>query len=405
MALIVLPRPVIWLSAAAFFASLSLIAMKFVALYLAVNFGTSVAEIGRILAFYGVGSIIGAFGGGHLMERLGSRAVLTGSLLLLAPALAALAAVPASLIPLALFVIGILQSAFRPAYNGAILRVCAPEDHSRAYSAYLTAMNVGGAIAAAAGGILATYDFRLIFLFSAFPPVLSALFAWLALSGTAIDRPAAATGKSHGSRESSGPLAVLRDRPFLALCLIELFCAFLIAQLFSTYPIYLKDEYGISPEGFGYLLTASSLLVAALSLPVTTLAGKYRDDATTVLALLLFFGGFAVLPLSDATGFAVATMVVWTMGEILLWPVLMKLVMQRAALGASGTYLGAYHSIFSISHIVSPVIGTLLYSALGGDVLWLISGGLGILAVIIVMLFALGREAPSLSPLGAPSNE
>lgn len=401
-ALMTLPRRVIWLSIAAFFAGLSLIAMKFIALYLTLTFNTSVTGIGRILVAYGAGTIIGAFGGGALMERIGSRAVLTLSLLALAPAFVALALAPGPAIPVLLFAIGILQSAFRPAYNGAILRLCPSDEHARAYSAYLTAVNVGGSIAGALGGILAAQDFRLLFIAAAIPPVLAAACVHIALRGVAFDRrPPRAAGRHDGTL--TGPLrAVLGDRSFLALCLIELLCAFLIAQLFSTYPIYLKDEYGFSPEGFGYLLMASGLMVAALSLPVTALAGKYRDDTILALALILFCGGFALLPLSNAAWFAIATMLIWTAGEILLWPALMKLVMHRAARGSGGTYLGFYHSIFSVSHILSPLIGTFLYSALGGDALWLIAGGLGILAVLILRTFALGRERPSPHPIGVP---
>ena len=73
-----------------------------------------------------------------------------------------------------------------------------------------------------------------------------------------------------------------------------------------------------------------------------------------------------------------------------------------AILGAfgGGTYLGAYHSIFSISQIVSPLIGTWIYSALGGHVLSLICGGLSIIAAAILWSFDLGRAAtPRLTSL------
>lgn len=59
---------------------------------------------------------------------------------------------------------------------------------------------------------------------------------------------------------------------------------------------------------------------------------------------------------------------------------------------SGGTYLGAYHSIFSISQIASPLLGAWIYSALGGHVLWLICGGLSLLAVAILWIFGLGRE-------------
>ncbi len=382
-----LPRAVYWLSGAAFFASLSTMATKFAALYLSLGFDYSIEEIGRTLAAYGLGAILGALGGGYFLGRFGSQAILVASLAALVPAFLGFALAPPLAIPFVLFIVGILQSAFRPAYNGALLALCPPDDRARSYSAYITAVNIGGAIAGGLGGILAAHDFRLIFLFSALPPVIAAFFVLKALAGVsrAPDR------SSHHAAQPGHRLAVLRDRCFMALCLLELICAFIMAQLFSTYPIYLKDEYGFTPDQFGYLLMASSLLVAGLSLPLTTLSGKYRDDIVAVLAIACFGGGFAMLPMSSAVWFAVTAMIVWTLGEILLWPILMKLVMQRAEQAAGGAYLGIYHSIFSISQIVSPVLGAAIYSAMGGRALWIICGGLGALAIAVLRIFDLGR--------------
>lgn len=384
-----LPRPVYWLSGAAFFASLATMAMKFLALFLATDLDYSVEAIGRVLMAYGLGAILGAFGGGTLTDRLGSRAVLVASLLLLAPLFMAFALAPPPVLPLVIFALGVLQAAFRPAYNGALLKLCPPAERTRSYSAYITAVNIGGSIAGALGGILAAHDFRLILIASTLPPVAAALCVWRAFPGPPVVAPRAiAPGAAPPHR-----FAILRDRRFIALCLIELFCAFIMAQLFSTYPIYLKEAYGFTPETFGYLLMMSGLLVALLSLPLTTLSGRYRDDLVTLLAIMLFGGGFALLPLSGAAWFAVTTVIVWTLGEILLWPLLMKLAMRAAEHQAGGTYLGAYHAIFSISQVVSPLIGTLIYSTLGGHALWLICGGLSIAAAAILWSFDLGREA------------
>lgn len=340
---------------------------------------------------YGMGAIIGAFGGGYLSDRLGSRAILIASLLLLVPVFSVFAFAAAGVVPFVLFALGILQSAFRAAYNGVLLKLCSFDERTRSYSAYITAVNIGGAVAGALGGVLAAYDFRLILVVSALPPLVAALCVWKALAGISLDPARAAPQVSAGAGDR---FAILRDHRFLALCLVELCCAFIMAQLFSTYPIYLKDEYGFSPEAFGYLLMASSLLVAALSLPLTTLSGRYRDDLVAVLAILLFGGGFAALPLSDAIWFAVTMMIVWTLGEILLWPTLMKLAMSAADKQSGGTYLGAYHSIFSISQIASPLLGSSIYAAFGADLLWLICGGIAALAVAILWTFNLGR-APS----------
>ncbi len=384
-----LPRPVYWLSAAAFFASLATMAMKFLALFLATDLGYSVEAIGRVLMAYGLGAIIGAFGGGTLTDRLGSRAVLIASLLLLTPLFAAFVLAPAALLPLMILLLGVLQAAFRPAYNGALLRLCSADQRTRSFSAYITAVNIGGSLAGALGGILAAHDFRLILAASTLPPLAAALCVWRAFPAPLVALPRAiATGATTPDR-----FAILHDRRFLALCLIELFCAFIMAQIFSTYPIYLKDAYGLTPQTFGYLLTMNGLLVAVLSLPLTTLSGRYRDGLVTLLAILLFGGGFAVLPLGGAAWFVVTTVIVWTLGEILLWPMLMKLAMRAAEHQAGGTYLGAYHAIFSISQVVSPLIGTWIYSTLGGHVLWLICGGLSIIAATLLWSFDLGREA------------
>ncbi|QIG47099.1 MFS transporter [Nordella sp. HKS 07] len=74
----------------------------------------------------------------------------------------------------------------------------------------------------------------------------------------------------------------------------------------------------------------------------------------------------------------------------------MKLAMRAAEQKSGGTYLGAYHSIFSISQIASPLLGTWIYSAAGGHALWLICGAFSALAVMMLWAFGLGREPQTL---------
>ena len=85
----------------------------------------------------------------------------------------------------------------------------------------------------------------------------------------------------------------------------------------------------------------------------------------------------------------VAAIVVWTLGEMLAFPLLSAWAADRATDANRGRYMGAMSMSFGAASVIGPVVGAYVYENAGPDVLWLSVGGLA--AVVGLALAGLSR--------------
>jgi MFS family permease len=80
--------------------------------------------------------------------------------------------------------------------------------------------------------------------------------------------------------------------------------------------------------------------------------------------------GFGLLPYSWSLIAVLGTVVVWTFGEMLSFPLTAAWAANRAGARNRGRYMGAQAMVFSVGVVVAPLAGTATYERLGPDVLW-----------------------------------
>ncbi len=93
------------------------------------------------------------------------------------------------------------------------------------------------------------------------------------------------------------------------------------------------------------------------------------------------------MPFGTSIAWAIVTILVWTLGEMLSLPMANAIASHRGPAGAGGRFIGAYSLAFSLAFVIGPVTGTAVYQRFGGDVLWLAIGpiGLGIFAACLAL--------------------
>jgi len=75
------------------------------------------------------------------------------------------------------------------------------------------------------------------------------------------------------------------------------------------------------------------------------------------------------------------------MGEMLSFPALTAHIANISDAAVRGRYMGLFSLSFSLSLLVGPALGSMVYDNLGPDVLWFCSGIVGI--IIFVGFFKL----------------
>jgi predicted MFS family arabinose efflux permease len=358
--------PLYRLSLAVFLFSFSEAGIIFLMLYLTEALGFPVAQAGLVLGMFGLGAIGGSYLGGWVCDRLPARNVL--ALLMAATGISigviGLISNPGLLAAL-LFLLGAVRGGVRPAYSVVMMGIVGDAHRSQAFSVYLTAVNLGAGMAAAAAAWLVPFGYAPVFAMSGAMAIGAGLMAlWTVPSET----PAEAVVVRNTDLPQSSPFA---DPAFLVFCGAILAWAFIAGQTRSTYPVYLTDRYGIDPSGYGLLWTLNMTLAVLCSVPLAAVIKRFDRCRAIMAASVLFCAGLALLPYGEGPGFVGACMVAFTLGGISLWPLLVATVLQRGeAVAAAGRYMGLYNALFSSGNIMAPVIGSAVYAAYGGDAVW-----------------------------------
>jgi len=124
----------------------------------------------------------------------------------------------------------------------------------------------------------------------------------------------------------------------------------------------------------------NALLIVLFEMPVIHKLEKSEHLRLIAIGALLLSMGFAILPLGTTFRFAILTVVIWTIGEIMVFPLLTGFISNRVPEKSCGKYLGMYNFSFALAFVVGPVLGTTIYDFVSPMMLWFSCGLLGIVS-------------------------
>jgi predicted MFS family arabinose efflux permease len=361
--------------------------VPFIALYLTVDQGFSAKEAGQFVGLYGIGSVLGSYLGGWLSDRIGAVRAQQTSLILGGVGFIALSAVrhPAA-IGLTILLVSAVVEAFRPAVMSSFAERSPSRVKAKSFALLRLASNLGFGIGPAVGGFLALYSYQWLF-------IADAVTCWAA-AYLLTRLPAPSESMSSPGIDAVAPRRPpWRDGAFLALLLLTILLASALFQVFSTFPLYLRDVMGYRENVIGLLLAFNALLIVSFEMVLIHRVQNHDRMRLAGLGAFLLCGGLALIPLGTAAWYVALTVVVWTFGEMLALPILNVVVAERAEKGYRGQYMGLYTMAYSIAFIIAPVAGTYVYEHLGPHALW---HGIGVLGLLLaVSMVALRKRFQS----------
>ena len=97
---------------------------------------------------------------------------------------------------------------------------------------------------------------------------------------------------------------------------------------------------------------------------------RWPARRTLPLGAALTGAGFGLLAFAHAGPVVLVSVVVWTFGEIVLFPGLNAAVADLAPEARRGEYMGLYMTSFNLAFAIGPWAGTAVLEHWGGTVLW-----------------------------------
>jgi MFS family permease len=368
-----LPRLAWLLSVVVFINRSGSMVLFFMTLYLTQKLNFSISAAGQMISIYGLGALVGSYAGGWLSDVIGTRKVQSLSLILTGLGFIILNYIK-TVVPIALlmFLLALVSEAFRPANAAAMAEVCPPLLRPRAFALNRLAINLGVTIGPAIGGFLARTNYGYLFWVDAITCFAASIVLLIYY------RPPAPGPPCEAPKLISPYHSPWKDKIYLMMLSLVFVCSLIFVQLFNSWPVYLREIYSLLEHKIGLLLTLNAMLVVLFEMPLIHQIEKFNHLKIIATGSLLLGIGFALLPFGSGFIYGAFTVVIWSIGEILVFPLIAGFIANRAGEKSRGKYLGMFNLSFSLALFIGPAMGTAVYQSLGPNLLWWSCGFLGI---------------------------
>lgn len=374
-----LPQPLFYMSAGTFLNRMGSAAVMFLLLYLHNHRLLSLVFAGTILSCYGVGALFAGPIGGWASDKYGALQVsllslcISGILMLIYPF------VPIALLIFMTFLWGLAGEAYRPASQVMMSHLCEPEQRKLAYSLNRLALNLGMSIAPLLGGILVIWNYDAIFYVDGITSILAAIFLHQCLSKYF---------KEHsifGDKRQAfftSLLIVLKDHRMLHLISAMILSLMIFFQQTSTLSLFMVNELHLTTTLFGLTCVLNTIIIVLFELPISIKMSNSKFHTTLALSAICIASGFGLYYFAQGLVTIAIGVVIWTLGEMILFSTIAAYIFKIAPEKYRGTYMGLYSMGINIAFIAGPLIGTFLYHK-NDKILWFACFLIGLLSAFL----------------------
>jgi len=341
--------------------------LPFLTLYTTQQLGWTKIDAGYATMCFGIGSFTGAYLGGEMTDKFGYYKTMAISLFSAAIGFYFLQYVSDLYLMCGfLFICAVLADLLRPAVMSGLTSFTTKETRTRAVSLIRLAFNLGLGIGPAIAGIMIEwYGYSVIFVIDA----ITCLFAGIFLILVMKDRAVKMTKDEKKKLNNPSPI---KDRLFLLFmfaCILQLISFF---QILFTVPLFLKERLLFSESDIGIFYAFNGILIFLCEMPIIywieNVMTKFKamNYGTALMALAVVF---LILPIPSILAVSLYLVLI-SIGEIINFPFISSISMDRAPVGSIGKYMSMNSMAFSLALIIAPIIGTNMITYFGYEVMF-----------------------------------
>jgi predicted MFS family arabinose efflux permease len=355
--------------------------VPFMTLYLTSSeMGYSVGQAGFVFGLFGAGAFCGAWFGGKLTDKIGFYPVQMMTLIIGGILFVVLGQMKDFYwICLFTFLLSFFNEAFRPANSSAIVFYSKEENRTRSYALNRLAINIGWALGSALGGVIAHYNYELLFWVDGLTNIAAALLMWIFI------KPVDHKVHQHTTKTSAPIIPAYRDKTYLLFITVTMFFASCFFQIFTNLPVYFKRDMHLSEPYIGFLMAINGVIIALVEMIlVYKLEGKRKNILYIAMGVTLVGLSFLLLNAPGAGALVAIVMIIGiTFGEIFSLPFMNTYWISRTQSSNRGQYAALYTMSWSAAQTLGPMGGAQLAEHFGFAFLWWVTG-----AVCLAAAFA-----------------
>jgi MFS family permease len=372
----------------------------FLMLYVSEKLQVPLVVAGGLSTLNATMGVISSFIGGPITDKIGRKGVMIFSLIANGLAYGAMGqANSLAAFAVLMSITGTVNPLYRVGGDAMMADLVPPDRRPDAYALLRLSNNVGVAIGPAVGGVLATASYSIAFYCAAVGMIayglLLTLFARETLPAEAVRSRADAWG---------GYDRVARDRnfmPFVGAMIMTQMCATLMWILMA---VYAKENYGVPENQYGLIPTTNALMVVFFQVGVTQITKRFPPLKMLMVGAIFYAIGVGSVSLARGFGGFWISMVIMTMGELILMPTSSSFAANLAPPDMRGRYMSIYGLTWPAAAGIAPVMGGWLNDTFGPVTIWYGGAVAGTLATtwFILLHRRADRYATGKRPLDSP---
>jgi len=360
----------------------------FLMVYASERLNLPLTQTASLVTLNSTASLIMTFAAGQITDRVGRKMVMVVSLLSNAGVYLFFShAATYTQFAIVMVLLGACNPLYRVGADAMMADLIGPEKRADAYSILRMSNNAGIAIGPAVGGFLAAASPYLAFYIASAGLFLFGLLVLLFARETLPEREA---GQKVKRERWGGYDRVLRDWPFITTVTKITFGLITASLMWVLLPVYATKVIGIPKQLYGFIPTTNALMVVFLQVLVTQWTKKHPP--LRMIALGMFFYAIGVGSVVLGTGFWSfwTSMVIITIGELIIVPTSSTFVANLAPADMRGRYMSIYGLTWSLSIGIGPLLGGFLSDNFGPPATWF--GGLVIGLLSTITFFVIERK-------------
>ena len=145
-------------------------------------------------------------------------------------------------------------------------------------------------------------------------------------------------------------------------------------------PVYAKERFGVPESQYGLIMATNAGMVVLFQYAITRASTRFAPLAVLAIGAIFYGAGAGSVALGAGFPAFLASMVVLTIGEMLLVPTATTLTARLAPPDMRGRYMGMYGLTWSVAIGIGPVLGGLLNDHIAPAAIWYGTLALGLAA-------------------------
>jgi MFS family permease len=294
-----------------------------------------------------------------------------------------------------------LSGAFNPLYRvgaDAMLADLIPsENRADAYAMIRLSNNAGIAIGPILGGLLSTISYSITFVCAGIGML---IYSFLLVFFAYETLPKIVETSPGSSQFLGGYVKVLRDTQFIYFVVAFILAQMCTVMIWTLMPVYANTNFSVPESQIGFIPTTNALMVVFFQVFVTSITKKYKPVPVMMLGTAFYTLAVGSVSLGHSfLGFWIS-IVIMTVGELILMPTASTYVAAIAPVDMRGRYMSIAGLTWSAALGIGPIIGGFLNDNIAPVAIWY--GGLLIGILGIFGFYMLSRKQPKVQPAMLP---